>query len=228
MELYKAIKNIINLSGTNILKEQRFVNILADFSAYDDVPSAKFIIKTIIDEGYMDKFLANGKWDLNCDKLIDQFVAMTGMQKDNVTYVFECVGYAFNWLQNVHVPTNGNPIPTKNKTVGLNPLDKNAYMNSVTEVHNGQSLNNIILSNPTVNVIDANKIVVGCEVSGKMPRSTGYVEIHCAIYVNNCLYMSKEIECIFKSRYSGFCVASDTFDITVAMEDITRIVFYIN
>lgn len=106
MELHLALKNIVNLSGTGILKEQRLVNILADFNAYDDIQSAKFIIKTIIEEGFMEKLLANGKWDLNCDKLIDQFAAMTGMVKDNISYVFESLGFSLGWNTNsITIPT---------------------------------------------------------------------------------------------------------------------------
>lgn len=221
MELHLALKNIVNLSGTSILKEQRLVNILADFNAYDDVPSAKYIIKTIIDEGYMDKLLVNGKWDLNCDKLIDQFAAMTGMVKDNVSYVFESVCVSLGWLQSVKTSIHNN------STCKINTMNSygNSDIKSVVEVHNGQNLNGIVLSNPTADVIGKNKIVVGCEVSGTL--NAAYVEIHCTIYKKNALYSSKEIGCVFKDRYSGFCIVSDTFDLKGAIGDVSRIVFYI-
>ena len=71
MELHTAIRNIVNLSGNDILKEKRVVNILSDFNAYEVLPSAKFVLKNIIEEGFMTRFLELKEWSLECDKLID-------------------------------------------------------------------------------------------------------------------------------------------------------------
>lgn len=223
MELHLALKNIVNLSGTSILKEQRLVNILADFNAYDDIPSAKFIIKTIIDEGYMEKLLANGKWDLNCDKLIDQFAAMTGIVKDNVSYVFESLGFSLGWnTTSVTIPSHTQKslsnTPTKSSNNGLQ---------CVLECGNGNGKSNYMLSNPSTRKIDEYNIVVACDVAGSIPRGTDYFYVCCAIYEDDSIVKTEYLHCFLRGRFSGFGVASSEIKLDTNVNNISRIVFYL-
>lgn len=227
MELHTALKNIVNLSGTSILKEQRLVNILADFNAYDDIPSAKFIIKTIIDEGFMEKFLANGKWDMNCNKLIDQFVAMTGVAKDNVNYVFESLGVSLGWNCNAPlIHTVKQSFPFK---LNSNLSDIEKHLASIVEVCNGASLSGFTLANPSVGKRSDNEIIVGCEVNGKFKgRDYKYFYVQCSIYVNGQINATFQMGgSINSENFSGFTIVSRHIDVQVPLEDLTRIVIYI-
>lgn len=223
MELHLALKNIVNLSGTGILKEQRLVNILADFNAYDDVPSAKFIIKTIIDEGYMVKLLANGKWDLNCDKLIDQFAAMTGMVKDNISYVFESLGFSLGWN------TNSITIPTQVQTGLSNQhiASSNNGLQCILKCGNGEELSGFVLSDPSVRKLDDHKIIVACTITGTFKRGTSYIPINCAIYKEGTIVKNEYLTSFTKERFSGFSIASLEIDIDINVDEIDKIVFYI-
>lgn len=97
MELHLAIRNIVNLSGIDILKEKRVINILSDFNAYGVLPSAKFVLKYIIEEGFITQFIEQKVWSLACDKLIDNIISSTGLQPDLVLYVFQCVAFGIGW-----------------------------------------------------------------------------------------------------------------------------------
>lgn len=117
-----ALEKVIKQFGKNILKEKIVVNLLDDYNAYSEATAFKFILKTIIGEGFMEKLLAIGKWDLNCDKLIDHFVAMTGIQKDYVDYIFRCIGFNLNWIS--------NEPSTDNKNNNLSLISNNINLNN--------------------------------------------------------------------------------------------------
>lgn len=221
MELHLALKNIVNLSGTSILKEQRLVNILADFNAYDDVPSAKFIIKTIIDEGYMEKLLANGKWDLNCEKLIDQFVAMTSMVKDNVAYVFESIGISMGWNTTLHIATRYNNAikaqSTKNVTIG------EGLNNIVDVINSNEGMCKLKLKNPTAVNSSKGKILVSCEVYG---ATDVYFNIYCSVYAKGAIIQTIKLASSSPWEFTGFTIVSSEFKLKCDVQDISKIVIY--
>lgn len=220
MELHLALKNIVNLSGTSILKEQRLVNILADFNAYEDVPSAKFIIKTIIDEGYMEKLLANGKWDLNCDKLVDQFAVATGIVKDNVNYVFESLGFSLGW-------NTTNPVRTtivNSRRTGLHSIGGRLPC-PVDVVNSMQGRCKLELKNPTAAISKKGIIIVSSEIHGILESS--YVYAYCSIYVNNALIQTERICQLFSTDFTGFTIVSGEIKVKSNIQDINRIVIYI-
>ena len=57
MELYNAIKTVIDLQGKDILKDIRLLNILSDFNAYEDMPASKYLIKNMVNKGLMAELL---------------------------------------------------------------------------------------------------------------------------------------------------------------------------
>lgn len=113
MELHTAIRNIVNLSGNDILKEKRVVNILSDFNAYEVLPSAKFVLKNIIEEGFMTRFLELKEWSLECDKLIDYIISSTGIQPDLVRYVFQCIAFGIGWQDDAPQNPKSNNLPVR-------------------------------------------------------------------------------------------------------------------
>ena len=57
MELYNALKKVVELQSEEILKDVKLINILSDFRAYDDMPSSKYLLKFMISEGLMANLL---------------------------------------------------------------------------------------------------------------------------------------------------------------------------
>jgi len=61
MELHKAIKQIVDQFGKDVLTEDRFVNILADMYPDRDNPAVFSIIRTLVKEGYSSDLLLCNK-----------------------------------------------------------------------------------------------------------------------------------------------------------------------
>lgn len=111
MELHKAIKNIVDTDGIDILYDVRIVNILSDFKAFDAISASKYILRSIIADGYSRKLYALGKWDSKSESLCQQFISTTGFQSDIVRQVFQCIAFGLGWINNVtplQSPNQGN------------------------------------------------------------------------------------------------------------------------
>lgn len=112
MELYLALKTIIETDGPDIIKETRIVNILDDFKAFDSYPSTKYILRAIINEGYGNKLLSYGKWDAQTLSLMHNFVAATGFQIDMVNIVFQSLAYALGYINSINLKITQQPTST--------------------------------------------------------------------------------------------------------------------
>lgn len=97
MELHKALRNIIQTDGPEVLKEVRLVNILDDFNAYQDIPASKYILRAIISDGFTSKLLILGKWNIEAEKLAGKFAALTGFIPVSVFKIFLCIAYGLGW-----------------------------------------------------------------------------------------------------------------------------------
>lgn len=62
-EFQNIIKKAISEFGDNIITEVRFVNILSDYGAFESFPAYKFVIKELINAGFMRKLLGDIKTD---------------------------------------------------------------------------------------------------------------------------------------------------------------------
>ena len=98
MELYKIIRNVINTNHINTF-DIRFVNILNDFSAYQEYPSAKYIYKVMVEDGLMHQFVNHGRWDSDSERMASQFASRTGFQLKNVIYSFKSLAYGLGWIE---------------------------------------------------------------------------------------------------------------------------------
>ncbi len=99
--LPEAIRLIVTTYSKGLLLESRVVNILTDYNAFKEVIQARFILKSIISEGYADKLLSYQGWDDSCDKLIERFIQSTGLQANYVNYVFACLSYGLGWTASI-------------------------------------------------------------------------------------------------------------------------------
>lgn len=117
MELHKALRNIVQTDGQDILKEIRLVNILDDINAYQAIPVAKYILKAIITDGYMDKFLLVGNWNNQTEALVHKFSISTGFMPDAVSTIFRSIAYSLTWIEHVDYTTLK---PKECKIIGAN------------------------------------------------------------------------------------------------------------
>lgn len=92
--LAMAMRDIVDKRGRDELNSKICVNILDDFQAFKDVPSAKKVLQNIIHEGYMTKALQISSWSLESRSLATKFVYEFGTQEAIVSFVFQSIGYA--------------------------------------------------------------------------------------------------------------------------------------
>lgn len=90
MKLDVAIQKVINDFGIEILKESRFVNLLDDYQAFEDMPYAKNILKQIYAENYGAHILnAVQTCDINkANELIAHISSNLGFDEGKLTEIF--------------------------------------------------------------------------------------------------------------------------------------------
>ena len=57
MELYEAIKKIVDTFGRDIVTERRFIYMVADCYSFRDNPAEKHVLSAIVNESYTQKLL---------------------------------------------------------------------------------------------------------------------------------------------------------------------------
>lgn len=204
MELHKALRNIIQTDGPEILKEVRLVNILDDFQAYQDIPASKYILRAIIVDGYSSKLLAIGRWNNNTEQLASKFAMVTGFIPDSVSLIFQSIAYGIGWINNnpTKLPSKSNSptrpsahsntpstIPSSNRknipTQWRNNMTEDEiddYFLSLTEIDSsndkvfGASIDNLCYF-MSIN----NNLTLSCEVKN-INKKKDYAFLHYALY----------------------------------------------
>lgn len=120
VKLHIALHNAVEKFGSNILCEDRLINILLDYGAFNDNPAIKNILKTMIVDGYCQKvldlarrkrfslsFLLNQsnklekpqgeEWKTKVQSYCVDFTKKNGYLQDLVVYATEGILYALGW-----------------------------------------------------------------------------------------------------------------------------------
>lgn len=58
MTLSEAVRSLVETKGLSILTTPMALNILSDYKAFDEYPCSKNILRTILEDGYMDKIVS--------------------------------------------------------------------------------------------------------------------------------------------------------------------------
>lgn len=137
MKLGDSIKTIVDLKGTSILKNVLVLNILSDYNSFQEIPSAKNVMKHVISEGYMDKILFShdNQLDLHssCQKHLQELFDKYGFRLDTSTYVINSIleGLGYESL-NVTINQSENIIPPASNSV--------EQSNSIKQIKTGEHL----------------------------------------------------------------------------------------
>lgn len=85
----KALNQLINNKGYEFLKNPMIINILGDYNAFNEYHSSKFIFKTLVNEGYLEKilFLHENQKQIDVDNYIAELYDKYGLRKDVCHYV---------------------------------------------------------------------------------------------------------------------------------------------
>lgn len=101
MELHKSLQYVIQTDGAEILNQSRLINILDDLHAYQDIPAAKYILRSIVTDGYMTQFLSIGNWNNQTEALVHKFSKSTGFVLEVVNVIFQSIAYGLNWIEKI-------------------------------------------------------------------------------------------------------------------------------
>lgn len=200
MELHKALRNIIQTDGADIVKNDRLVNILDDFNAYQDIPASKYILRAIISDDYASKLLTIGKWSSDAEQLANKFASITGFVPDSVFKIFLSLAYGLGWTDEKTIRSHNKSATNPNKaSTGHQPKpptvpsswdknmtedEKEQYILSLVEYDNSKEKHlHVKLENLCFEVNDDDEITIQCEIrrTGKIPGS-GYAWLHYALY----------------------------------------------
>ncbi len=100
MELYKAIHIILNKYGKDLIAEEKLINFLSDYHAFD-VRATRRVLHTFLQMGYGKQVL-----ELDIQRATDRMLkinnismqlAQEGFQKKHIAYVLDSVCYGMGW-----------------------------------------------------------------------------------------------------------------------------------
>lgn len=96
MELHKAIKEIIDSKGPEMICNIQIINYLLDYQAFKEKPATKLILRAIIDSGYAENILAlcsNTGWEPKFKQYQHDFIDSCGYKEELAAYVFDSIAY---------------------------------------------------------------------------------------------------------------------------------------
>lgn len=198
MELHKALRAVIQTEGETIITEARLVNILDDFKAYTEMPTAKYILRAIIADGFAQKFLLIGKWNNDAINLATRFAATTGFMPDAVDILFKSIAFGLGWIKKCETSTAPsipspvpqplpNPIPTSPRSNGWTKLmdedETDSFFKSITEYdHTNELKYNVNSSNPGFFIDIYNRLNLSCEIIKTKRIKDHYPSLHLIAY----------------------------------------------
>lgn len=242
MELHKALRHIIQTEGQDILKEIRLVNILDDFKAYTDMPTAKYILRAIIADGFAHKLLYIGKWNNDAINLASRFASNTGFMPESVEILFKSLAFGLGWVNQLPKITNANSAPKtqpatstslvkhKKSWSKLNVEEREEWLNSLVEIRKsscGLTYDSIYIADDSYNNDVA--FYINYEVSGRLPKDR-WVNLAYAIYDTSNRLRKKSIltSTLGDSKGKSYnIVDSDYVSLNFKYNDIGKIMIYI-
>lgn len=74
MELHQAFKHLIKEYGISILSAKRLLYLLDDFQSFENDITYRAVLKTLINDGYLNEYLSIHNSKSNCDNEIHKFI----------------------------------------------------------------------------------------------------------------------------------------------------------
>lgn len=99
MEMNEALKQLVDTKGFKFLKNPMIINVLGDYNAFNEYHSSKFIFKTLVNEGYLDKilFLHENQMPIVTENYIAELYDKFGLRKDVCYYVINSLLFSLGY-----------------------------------------------------------------------------------------------------------------------------------
>lgn len=98
MELHSAIRGIIKMQGQDFVLKPCFINALDDFNAFEQNPALKNVLRIAISDGYINKLIAFGDWNLKSQSLANELVRSYAVDQAICLYIFESMAYGLGYI----------------------------------------------------------------------------------------------------------------------------------
>lgn len=123
MELHLALKEIVEKEGVDILKELRLLNMLADYNAFENNASAKYILRIIIENNYIVE-LVSMKNDTNIyylkeNNIIHDINRKYGIDEKSAQQTISAISFAFGivaCIENISTKVENEEIASSHLT----------------------------------------------------------------------------------------------------------------
>lgn len=96
--LKSTIKSLIQKNGIQYIYEHQFINVLSDLQAFVDNPATKFVLKTVIQEGFAKNLQSHSQNESDttifAERLMEELYTKFGFRKDISIIVLNALLYA--------------------------------------------------------------------------------------------------------------------------------------
>ena len=111
MKLHEALQKIVSQFGTEVLQEERLVNQLADYKAFDDYPAMRLVMKALTEGGYAKDLLdpaISGKraYTSRAKRAKKSLAADRKFRQEFADYAVDCVSFAVGRISSVTEPSD--------------------------------------------------------------------------------------------------------------------------
>ena len=111
MKLHKALQKIVSQFGTEVLQEERLVNLLADYKAFDDYPAMRQVMEALSEGGYVKDLLdpaISGKraYTPRANRAKKSLAADRNFRQEFADYAVDCVSFATGRISSVTPPSD--------------------------------------------------------------------------------------------------------------------------
>lgn len=100
MELKKEIKSLVENKGSRFILYPQFINILTDYQAFADNQASKYVLKTFIEEGYVEKLISLEENQLPIGDIalryFNELYSKYGFRRDVSLLVVNAILFALN------------------------------------------------------------------------------------------------------------------------------------
>lgn len=141
--LKAIIKSLVENRGTECLENVQTINILSDCQAFADCIPAKFVLKTVIQEGFATKLIkieAQGIFTKAiAEKIVDDLYSKYGIRRDISTIVINALLYALNLPE---IQDESVVEAAKNLMSSNNPKDEHIIFSGISLRHSMKEIAN--------------------------------------------------------------------------------------
>ena len=118
--LKKVVRAVLDLNGVDFIMKPQFLNVLNDHKAFDEYPGARFVLKSIIQDGFvvkiLDEFSNQGDAIGIAEKFVSDLYTNYGFRRDIAVEIINTLLFATGHNGMLHCAESSEVITTEQCT----------------------------------------------------------------------------------------------------------------